>query len=187
MDKEIIASVKGTDLPISTKHAIEICSFIRNKKVETAKKQLNLVLEKQLAIPLKKFHKDRGHRKGKIGPGFYPQKATKEVLNLLSSLESNSSNKGLNNDFLYLTKAIANRASAPMHFGRQRGTEMKRTHIELVGKEKETKKQKQPATQETKKVEQKEIPKPKEQTKEKKENLKPQQKEPTQEKKEDKK
>ncbi len=136
MDKENYAMVMGVDLPISTKHSIELCSFIRYKTIKQAKKQLSLTLEKKLAIPLKRFHKDRGHRKGKIGPGFYPQNATKHFIMLLNSLEANAQNKGLNTEILYLKKAIANKAATSAHFGRQRRN-MKRTHIEFVAEEKE--------------------------------------------------
>lgn len=135
----MIAKVKGTALPISTKHAIEICNFIRNKSIEKSKKQLGLVLEKKLAIPLKKFHKDRGHKKGKIGPGFYPQKATKHIIILLNSLEANAQNKGITTKSLILTKAIANKASTPVKYGRQRGIRAKRTHINFEAQELKTK------------------------------------------------
>ncbi|MFH1592555.1 MAG: 50S ribosomal protein L22 [Candidatus Woesearchaeota archaeon] len=136
MVEENIAVVKGRDLPISTKHSIEICNFIRNKTINTAKKQLNLVLQKKLAIPARRFNDSRGHRKGKVGPGFYPEKATKEIIDLLSSLEANINNIGLISEGAYLCKVVANRASRPMHHGRQRRRVMKRTHIEFVAKEK---------------------------------------------------
>jgi len=136
MAQESSARVVGLDLPISTKQAIIICDFIKNKSIESAKRELGLVLEKKLAIPLKKFHDSRGHRKGKIGPGFFPQKATKEILKLLNSLESNVRNKGLNYNNMYLKKAIANKASRQPHYGRRRGIRMKRTHIEIETMEK---------------------------------------------------
>jgi len=144
MDKENIAIVKGLDLPISTKHSIEICDFIRYKYINQAKKQLNLTLDKELAIPLRRFHKDRGHRKGKIGPGFFPQKATKEFLKLLKSLEANAQNKGLSIDNLYLQTAIANKASKVQRHGRRNRT-AKRTHIELNAIEKIIERKKQEA------------------------------------------
>ena len=136
MNKENYAIVRGIDLPISTKQAIELCNFIRYKSVIRAKKQLSLTLKKKLAIPLTRFHKDRGHRKGKIGPGFYPQKATKHIIDLLNSLEANAQNKGLNTEILFVKKAMANKAGTAAHFGRQRRS-MKRTHIELIAEEKE--------------------------------------------------
>lgn len=140
----MIAKAKGSSLPISTKHCIEICNFIRNKPISRIKKQLELVLEYKLAIPAKRFNKDRAHRKGKIAAGFYPQKATKHIITLLNSIEANAQNKGMNIKGLILTKAIANKASRPLKYGRRRGEEAKRTHIEFEAEELVKKEKKKP-------------------------------------------
>ncbi len=152
--------INGRDLPISTKHSIEISKFIRHKTISWAKKQLNLVLDKKIAVPLKRFNKDRGHRKGKVGPGFYPQKATKEILKLLISLEGYAQNKGLDKENLYIKEIIPNKASTSYHYGRIRGIQTKSTHIKIIAAEKIKKKQpeaKKPKVQ----VEKKEKPKEK--------------------------
>ncbi|MEK6922407.1 MAG: 50S ribosomal protein L22 [Nanoarchaeota archaeon] len=150
MEEKNIAIARGFDLPISTKHSIEICDFIRNKSIFVAKKQLHMVLQKKLAIPLRRFHDNRGHRKGKIGPGFYPEKATNEIIKLLSTLEANVNNNGLSKENAYIFKAIANKASKPMHHGRMRRIFMKRTHIELVAKERSNVKKTETAQSEKK-------------------------------------
>ncbi|MEK6934490.1 MAG: 50S ribosomal protein L22 [Nanoarchaeota archaeon] len=136
MERENTAKIKGMDLPISTKHSIELCNLIRYKTLQQAKKQLNLIYEQKKALPLRRFHKDRGHRKGKIGPGAYPIKATKEIIKLLNGLEANAQNKGLNTNSLVLVLVKANMASRPMRYGRQRGIRAKRTHIEIIAEEK---------------------------------------------------
>ena len=142
MSKENIASVKGLDLPISTKKSIAICNFIRNKYLQKARNHLTLTLEKKKAIPLRRYNSDRAHRKGKVGPGFFPEKASKEIIYLLNSLEANARQKGLNTNSLFLKTAIANRASIPITLGRQRRA-TKRTHIELAVIEKIAKKSSQ--------------------------------------------
>lgn len=139
MDKENTIKVKGLDLPISTKHSIEICDFIRHKPITKIKKYLELVLEKKEALPLKRFHKDRGHRKGNLGPGFYPAKAAKEFIILLKSLEANAKNKGLNVNDLIISKAMANKASRPFRYGRKRGLKARRTHVELLAENRKIK------------------------------------------------
>ena len=139
MTKETIAKVVGMDLPFSTKHAIEISDFIRYKNLQKAKTQLQLVMNKELAIPLKRFHKDRGHRKGEhIAQGFYPEKATKFIINLLNSLESNAKDKGMESSLLVISEIIPNRAAARWHNGRNRG-KMKSTNITIYAKEKKAK------------------------------------------------
>ena len=141
MDKQIdgkdIAKASATSLPISTKQSIEVCNFIRNKKLEKAKAILERVLEKKEAIPFKRFGSDTGHKKGKIGTGRYPQKTAEEILKLLNSVEANAQDKGLNTDDLKIIQLIANKASTPWRFGRKRRRKSKRTHIEIIVKSKE--------------------------------------------------
>ena len=137
IDEKEIARASATSLPISTKQSIEICNFLRNKKLEKAKVILERVLEKKEAIPFKRFGSDTGHKKGAIGAGRYPQKTAKEILKLLNSVEANAQIKGLNPDDLKIIQLIANKASAPWRFGRKRRRKAKRTHIEIIVKSKE--------------------------------------------------
>lgn len=139
--KENQAFVRGLDLSVSWKDSVEICRFLRKKNIQKAKQMLQRVLDKKLAIPIKRYGlTDRGHRKGKIGPGFYPQKATKEILNLLNTLEANAQDKGLNVSNLILKELIPNKASLPWHSGRKRRRKMKRAHIKIIAEEVKSKK-----------------------------------------------
>ncbi len=130
------ASVSGRDLPISTKHAIVISKYIRGRKISWARDRLNEVLKFKTAVPFTVRRKDIGHRKGHMGPGRYPQKAAKEFIKLLNSVEANAQNKGLDANELYITTIVPNMASRPMHPGRQMRTKMKRTHIDIIAEEK---------------------------------------------------
>jgi len=150
MDKENTVHIIGKDLPISTKHTIEISNFIRYKSIQLAKRQLNFVLEKKLAIPLRRFNKDRGHRPGKIAAGFYPQKATKEILKLLTSLEGYEQYKDLDKNNLYIKEIIPNKASISHHYGRIRGIQNKVTHLKIVAAEIKKKKEEKVEKKETK-------------------------------------
>jgi len=166
MTDEHSAIVKGISMEISFKYAIEISSFIRGKDLDKTKRLLNEVLEKKRAIPLKRFHKDRGHRRGNMAAGNYPINATKAFLVLLNSVEANAQNKGLDVSSLYISEVKANKASTPWHYGRLRGRKMKRTHVDIKVEERKSKKV--PKKEEIKKVpkaekkEVKNIPKPKE-------------------------
>lgn len=134
--KENQASVKGNNLPISWKDSVEVCRFIRKKNLQKAKELLQQVLDKKTAIPIKRYGlADRGHRKGKIGPGFYPQKATKHILQLLNTLEANAQDKGLNISDLVLIKLIPNKGTSVWHYGRHRRRRMKRCHIQIIAEE----------------------------------------------------
>lgn len=134
-DKENMARVIGRSLPISFKQSIEICNFIRNKKLSRVKEILSKVIANIQAIPFRRFNRGMGHKKG-MSAGRYPEKASGEILDLINSVEANAQFKGLNTSNLVITHINANKASKVMHFGRKRGIKAKRTNIEIVVREK---------------------------------------------------
>ncbi len=161
--KENIAIVNGRELDISTKHAIEICNYIRGKNLLESKTFLEDVLAKRKAVPFRRFNGDVGHRAGKVGPGRYPEKACKTILKLLESLEVNAQNKGLDTAALFLKEVIPNKASNVMRYGRQRRRQRKLTHIyllaeEAVKKEKSLKERKKKPKEEKEVQQKKDVP-----------------------------
>lgn len=144
-------SVHGRDLPISTKHAVEICKFIKGKSLQQSKKMLQDVMEKKRAVPFTRFKRNIGHKPGNMAAGRYPYKASKIILQLLNSLEANAENKGLDAQSLYVTTLIPNRASRPLHMGRHRQRKMKRTHIRIIAQEQKAAPIKKQQMKETKK------------------------------------
>ena len=130
-----MSKIVGRSLPVSTKFSVEICNFIRKKKVEDAKQILSKVADGKMAIPFKRFNRDLSHKKG-MGPGRFPKKAVEEILQLLESVEANAQFKGINTADLYISHICAHLASRPWRYGRQRRRKAKRTHIEIVVQEK---------------------------------------------------
>ena len=128
-----LAAAKALNLPVSTKHCIEICDSLRYKDVSYAKQYLKEVVGLKRPVPFKKFVMNTGHKKG-MSSGRYPKKAASEILKLLNSVEANAHFKGLNTGSLKITKLVANRAPIPMGGGRHR-TGTKRTHVEVEVKE----------------------------------------------------
>lgn len=129
------AKVVGKHLSFSTKQAIEISNFIRGRDITSVKNDLMLVLEKIRAVPVRRYTNGAGHKKGKVGPGKYPHKATKEILSLLNSLEHNAENKNLNVDQLYIKSIIPNKAGNFPKYGRLRGRRRKMTHVTITAVE----------------------------------------------------
>ncbi len=131
--EEKIATAVGKDLPISTKQAVAICSFIKGKNPSKAMDLLDKVIKKRIAVPMKgEIPHKRGMPKGKPS-GRYPVKASKYFIKLLKNLIANAATKGLDPESLIITKAMANKASRPYRgtriaFGRKR---FKRTHVSL--------------------------------------------------------
>ncbi len=136
-DEKKMARAVGLYLPISPKQAREICSHIKHRNIDAARRILNNVLEMKEAIPYKRFNKDVPHKPG-IAGGRYPQNATKEILKLIDSVESNANSKGITNN-IYITHMNAHRAPPSPRGGRVPG-EAKRAHVEIVVEEKEVKK-----------------------------------------------
>ena len=128
------AKALGRDLPISFKHSVEVCRFVKGKNVHLAKQQLKEVIELKRAVPYRRFNQDLGHKRGMMS-GRYPVKTTQYILKLIESAEKNAQFKGMNTEKLTIIHIAAHKASRPAHGGRHRGRAMKRAHIELIVQE----------------------------------------------------
>ncbi len=134
---EHVAKASTKNAPVSTKHCIELCRWLRYKNTSEAKKMLEEVIALKRAVPYRKFVRDIGHRAG-MSTGRFPQKASKEMLKLVKSVEANAQGKGLDISNLKIIKILANRAPTPFTGSRHRhGT--KRSHIELEVMERKSK------------------------------------------------
>jgi ribosomal protein L22 len=138
--KKTEAKVGVKSAPISTRHCVALCNFVKRKNIEKAIKELEEVVAKRRALPMKG---EFAHRKGKgIMSGKYPQVSTKYFIKLLKSLQSNANVNDIKNPVI--TEAIANLAPRPR--GRFGTYTRKRTHIMLLAKniEKQNKEDKKP-------------------------------------------
>ncbi|HDQ59894.1 MAG TPA: 50S ribosomal protein L22 [Candidatus Woesearchaeota archaeon] len=117
---------RGEFMPISPKHAVEICRAIKGKSVNRARAILHLAIEQKEPIKLTKHHKNVAHRKGKgFASGRYMVKASKRILNVLDNAIANAAYLNLDGDRLYVKGAVPNRAVS-----KQRGG--KYTHLKLI-------------------------------------------------------
>lgn len=123
--KKTEAIVNGKGVPVSTKHSIAICNFIRGKNIDKAIAILEEVKRFKRAVPMKG---EIPHRRGRIMSGRYPIKAVGEFIKLLRSLKSNAINNELELEkYAIFCKAdVANRPYR--RFGR---TKFKRTNVLL--------------------------------------------------------
>ncbi|MEK6823539.1 MAG: uL22 family ribosomal protein [Nanoarchaeota archaeon] len=129
------AKVNIQNAPISTKYAIDICKFIKNKSIKKAINDLEQVLTYKKSIPMRGGFGHQKSAKGfASGSGKYPQNTAKYFITLLKSLSANSTANGLDNPII--VEAFGNVGQQPRaKFGRW---ERKRTHLKLVAKEKKT-------------------------------------------------
>ncbi|MEK6855220.1 MAG: hypothetical protein AABX73_03280 [Nanoarchaeota archaeon] len=124
--KEAIA--RGASLPISKKHSIYLCRFIKNKDINSAIKKLEGVSKFKEAVP---FKGEIPHRKGMMS-GRYPINASIQFISLLKGLRGNSITNGLDLEKTRIYFASATWASRPARSG---GRHAKRTNVILKAKE----------------------------------------------------
>ncbi|NCN86397.1 hypothetical protein GW932_01050 [archaeon] len=128
--------VKAVNLgmPVSTKTAVSICKFIKNKKIQKAIDDLIEVTKLKKAVPMKG---EIPHRKGKIMAGRFPERAAKEFIVLIRNLQGNANQHDL--EEAVICEAIANKGTTTYAKGGR--ARKKRTHIVIVAKEKKLIKQ----------------------------------------------
>ncbi len=142
IDKEKTAIASGRDMRISSKVAREICTAIKNMRLEKAKNFLEKVIDGDIPVAYKRHKKEVPHRRGLQGwyAGRYPKKASQEILRVITALEANAGEKGLDIERLKVIHAVAQRGPKirkyiPRAFGRSSPYMQQLTHIELVAQE----------------------------------------------------
>lgn len=135
-DPKKTARATGRNVRISRKNLVEIGRFIKGMKTEKAKKILEEVISLKRAIPFRRFNTHLAHKKG-IGPGRYPVKSSRWMLELIKSVESNSENIGLDVNKLYIKNVSARKGSDFQRPRRAdlRGQKAKSTNISLIVEE----------------------------------------------------
>lgn len=125
-----VAIANYENLPISVKHSVAICNFIRNKKPQDAISLLEKVIKKKIAIPMKG---EIPHRKG-MSSGRYPVKASKFFIKAIKSVVANASVKGMDIAKIVVV-ARANKGEKAIHPGWRR-RKFKRAHLWIEAREK---------------------------------------------------
>lgn len=151
VDSENAAKAVCTDMPISLKQSVEICNLLRGKKLSRAERILNDVMQFKEAVPYRRFNAGAGHKPG-IGPGRYPVKACKYILNVLLSAKANADNLGLDLSSLEVAHICAQAGASRYKGGRQRGRVAKCCAVEVIleGKADSKKKKAKPEKDEKK-------------------------------------
>ncbi|MCH8833121.1 MAG: 50S ribosomal protein L22 [Thaumarchaeota archaeon] len=126
---------------ISHKHAREIAVQIKGLSIEKARDYLQSVVNKQRAVPFRRYKNQVGHRSDPgVMSGRYPQKSATEFIKLLDNLESNAEYKGMDLERLKIVNATVHKGVLikrfiPRAFGRASPKNNVLTHIELVAQE----------------------------------------------------
>lgn len=141
------AKARGTHLRIHFKHTREIGEAIKGLVVSKAKAYLENVLTYKDAIPCTKYTGGIGRHsvaKQHKTPGdkvFWPQKATKTFLDLLTNITSNAETKGMDLDKTIVTHVNCNQAPKMRRrtyraHGRINAYMSSPAHVEIIAEEK---------------------------------------------------
>lgn len=139
-----MAKVMAKNQKVSLKYSTELIREIKGKKVGKVERFLHDIIEQKDFLPLRKYVKKTGHRKGRSRSftkvGRYPKRLAQNFLRILDSLKANADYSGLDSDNLLIVHGFASmgfgRASYQSQ-GRISGKKRKRksTHIEIVAVE----------------------------------------------------
>lgn len=120
-DPDTTAKAIAKEQPVSPKFARETAAMVRGKKVSEAQKILEGVIAKEVAVPLKRYNKRVSHKAG-VGPGRYPVKVSKVILEVINSAASNADYKGLDSaDMVITTISVARGQVYPGRMPRAQG------------------------------------------------------------------
>ncbi|MET1124746.1 MAG: 50S ribosomal protein L22 [Archaeoglobaceae archaeon] len=138
-DESNAAKAMGYEMPISFKHAVEICRELRGKRLLDAMRYLEEVIAMKRAVPFRRYKKKVPHRRGLEGwyAGRYPQKAAKHILEVLKNLKANAEYKGLDVEKLVITHIQAQKGRVikrymPRAFGRATPRFQQLTTVQVV-------------------------------------------------------
>ena len=131
------------EMDISHKHAREIGVAIKNMSIEKARIFLEAVLNKEIAVPFRRYNNEVAHRsniKDGFSAGRFPSKASQEFLKLLDNLESNAEYKGMDLDRLKIVNIVIHKGTklkrfTPRAMGRASPKFDTLVHIEMVAQE----------------------------------------------------
>ena len=131
-----VARARAIEVPMSPKKTYEVMNAIRGLPLEKAKSLLEDVLEERRAIPFRRYNQETAHKRG-TGPGRYPKKVARQVLQILQNAEANAEYEGIDTDELVVRVAACARgrikkANMPRAHGRATAWNEQTTNVEIV-------------------------------------------------------
>jgi len=136
-DPETMARAYGKEMHVSPKHSVEICSTIRGMHVLGAKDLLEAVMELKEPITFRRYNKRVPHQKKAKGPGRFPVKASKHILQIIESAQANAEKNGLDSEDMHIVTAAASRGRVLKGYmarahGRWESFNEETTNVEII-------------------------------------------------------
>ena len=131
-----VARARGVEVPISPKKTYEVLNAIRGLPVARARTFLEGVVDGTRPVPFRRYNQEVAHKRA-TGPGRYPEKVARNVLQVLKNAEENAEYEGLDADRLFVKVAASARgrirkANMPRAQGRATAWNEQTTNIEIV-------------------------------------------------------
>jgi large subunit ribosomal protein L22 len=131
-----VARARGLEVPMSPKKTYGGLNAIRGLPLDRAREVLEDAIAMKKAIPFRRYNQETAHKRG-VGPGRYPIKVAKTLLQILKNAEENAEYDSLDTDALYVKVAACSRgrirkANMPRAQGRATQWNEQTTNVEIV-------------------------------------------------------
>lgn len=131
-----VARARSIELPVSPKKTYEVLNALRGMPLDRARALLEDVIAERRAIPFRRYNQETAHHRG-TGPGRFPKKIARHLLQLLANAEANAEYEGLDTDALVIKVASCargriQRANMPRAHGRATAWNEQTTNVEIV-------------------------------------------------------
>ena len=141
LEGSYLSTARAVNVDVHHKHCYQIAKFLRGMNCVDAIEYLEKVIEQKKAIPYtRRSRKGKGgntmagHRKGKMGPGKYPNKASMVFIKLINSAMENARQRydTLDAEDMVITHCAAHRGQ--VHSGwkpRAQGRATPKNHYQI--------------------------------------------------------
>ncbi|AFO57308.1 MULTISPECIES: 50S ribosomal protein L22 [Natrinema] len=141
-DPDATAKAMLRERHMSNKHSKEVAREIKGRTVGEAQAYLQDVIDETQSVPFKSHNIGAGHRSDIDGwdAGKYPEKVSKEFLDLLENVEANADHQGFDGESMEIVHVAAHKVGEsvgrkPRAMGRASSWNTPQVDVEIVVEE----------------------------------------------------
>ncbi|MFC6766271.1 50S ribosomal protein L22 [Natrinema soli] len=141
-DPDATAKAMLRERHMSNKHSKEVARQLKGQTVGEARAYLQDVIEEKQSVPFKSHNTGAGHRSDIDGwdAGKYPEKVSKEFIDLLENVEANADHQGFDGESMEIVHVAAHKVGEsvgrkPRAMGRASAWNTPQVDVEIVVEE----------------------------------------------------
>ncbi|MFB1065442.1 50S ribosomal protein L22 [Natrinema sp. CBA1119] len=141
-DPDATAKAMLRERHMSNKHSKEVARQLKGQTVGEARAYLQDVIDKKQSVPFKSHNTGAGHRSDIDGwdAGKYPEKVSKEFIDLLENVEANADHQGFDGESMEIVHVAAHKVGEsvgrkPRAMGRASAWNTPQVDVEIVVEE----------------------------------------------------